>query len=60
MQRYQTSNLPGDVIAGVTLWAVFAAQALAYARLAHATSAAGLVTAIAGAAIYSLFGSSQR
>jgi len=52
--------MAGDVIAGVTLWAVFAAQALAYARLAHATSAAGLVTAIAGAAVYSVLGSSRR
>ena len=59
-RRYPASNLPGDLIAGVTLWAVFAAQALAYARLAHATPAAGLVTAIAGAGIYGLFGSSRR
>ena len=58
--HYQASNLAGDLIAGVTLWAVFAAQALAYARLAHATAAAGLVTAIAGAGIYSLLGSSRR
>lgn len=50
----------GDVIAGLTLWAVFAAQAIAYARLARATAVAGLVTAIAGALVYAALGSSRR
>lgn len=49
-----------DAIAGLTLWAVFAAHALAYSRLAHATVAAGLVTAVAGALIYAALGSSRR
>lgn len=49
-----------DAIAGLTLWAVFAAHALAYSRLAHATVAAGLVTAIAGALVYAALGSSRR
>ena len=50
----------GDVFAGFTLWAVFSAQAIAYSRLAHATPVAGLVTAIAGALLYSALGSSLR
>ena len=58
--RYPLPYLSGDLIAGLTLWAVFAAQALAYARLAHATATAGLVTAIAGALMYALLGSSKR
>ena len=53
-------DLAGDLFAGLTLWAVFAAQALAYARLAHATPTAGLVTAIAGAGLYTALGSSRR
>jgi len=57
---YDGRNLPGDLFAGLTLWAVFAAQALAYARLAHASPTAGLVTAIAGAALYTALGSSRR
>ncbi len=50
----------GDLFAGFTLWAVFSAQAIAYSRLAHATPVAGLVTAMAGALLYSALGSSQR
>jgi MFS superfamily sulfate permease-like transporter len=49
-----------DVIAGLTLWAVFAAHALAYSQLAHATIAAGLMTAIIGALVYAALGSSRR
>jgi MFS superfamily sulfate permease-like transporter len=59
-RRYDRRDLPGDLFAGLTLWAVFAAQALAYARLAHATPTAGLVTAIAGAGLYTALGSSRR
>lgn len=58
--RYRSANLPGDLIAGLTLWAVFAAQGLAYSRLAHATPAAGLATGVAGALAYALLGSSLR
>ncbi|HTS20230.1 MAG TPA: SulP family inorganic anion transporter [Casimicrobiaceae bacterium] len=58
--RYAMANLPGDMFAGLTLWAVSAAQALAYSRLAHATPIAGLVTAICGALAYALLGSSRR
>src|SRR5262245_60352071 len=58
--RYPVTALPGDLFAGFTLWAVFASQALAYSRLARATPVAGLVTAVAGAAIYALLGSSRR
>jgi sulfate permease, SulP family len=58
--RYDRRDLPGDLFAGLTLWAVFAAQALAYSRLAHSTPTAGLMTAVAGAAIYSALGSSRR
>jgi MFS superfamily sulfate permease-like transporter len=58
--RYSASDFPGDLFAGLTLWAVFAAQALAYSRLAHATPVAGLVTAVAGALIYAALGSSRR
>lgn len=50
----------GDLFAGLTLWAVFAAQALAYSRIAHATPAAGLMTAVCGALLYALLGSSLR
>jgi MFS superfamily sulfate permease-like transporter len=59
-RRYSFTDLPADFFAGVTLWAVFSAQALAYSRLAHATPVAGLSTAIAGALVYSLLGSSRR
>jgi SulP family sulfate permease len=59
-RRYQLGDLPKDAVAGVTLWAVFCAQGLAYARLAHATPAAGLVTGVAGAILYALVGSSLR
>ena len=46
MRRHDARNLPGDLFAGMTLWAVFAAQAIAYSRLAHTTPTAGLVTAL--------------
>jgi SulP family sulfate permease len=58
--HYEKANLPGDVFGGLTLWAVFAAQAIAYARLAHATPTAGLTTAIAGAFVFTLASSSLR
>jgi len=60
LRAYQPGDLPRDLIAGLTLWAVFAAQGLAYSRLAHATPAAGLATGVAGALIYTLLGSSRR
>ncbi len=59
-RRYQPADLPGDLFAGLTLWAVFSAQALAYSRLAHATPVAGLVTAVVGAIVYAALGSSPR
>src|SRR5262245_7581846 len=49
-----------NLVAGITLWAVFSSQALAYSRLAHATPVAGLATAVAGALIYAALGSSWR
>ncbi len=49
-----------DAIAGLTLWAVFAAHSLAYSQLAHATVSAGLATAIAGALIYAALGTSRH
>jgi SulP family sulfate permease len=49
-----------DLFAGLILFAVFAAQALAYSRLAHATATAGLITAICGVLIYAVVGSSRR
>jgi SulP family sulfate permease len=58
--RLPAGAIASDVLAGVTLWAVFAAQAIAYSRLAHATVAAGLVTAVVGALIYAALGSSIR
>jgi sulfate permease, SulP family len=58
--RNRAANLPGDLIAGLTLWAIFAAQGLAYSRLAHATPAAGLATGVAGAFLYAALGSSLR
>ncbi|UJR82472.1 SulP family inorganic anion transporter [Sandaracinus amylolyticus] len=50
----------GDFFAGMTLWAVYAAHALAYSRLAHATPAAGIATAIAGAIVFTLLSSSRH
>lgn len=60
VQRYRRGWAIGDLVAGITLWAVLVPQALSYASLAGAPAVVGLYTALGGMALYMLFGTSRE
>jgi sulfate permease, SulP family len=53
-------RLQGDVVAGLTVWAMLVPQALAYASIAGASPVVGLYAAPAALVLYPAFGSSQH
>jgi sulfate permease, SulP family len=58
--RYDRSWLRGDVIAGLTVWAVLVPEALAYATIAGVSPVVGLYAAPAALILYAAFGSSRH
>ncbi|MDF2733139.1 MAG: sulfate transporter, partial [Desertimonas sp.] len=57
---YDRSWFRGDVIAGLTVWAVLIPEALAYASIAGVSPVVGLYAAPPALVLYAAFGSSRH
>ena len=57
---YQRPWLRGDVIAGLTVWAVLVPESLAYASIAGVSPVIGLYAAPPALVLYAVFGSSRH
>ena len=57
---YQRAWLQGDLIAGLTVWAVLVPESLAYATIAGVSPVVGLYAAPAALLMYAVFGSSRQ
>jgi high affinity sulfate transporter 1 len=60
LRGYQPAWLRGDVIAGLTVWAVLVPEALAYATIAGVSPVIGLYAAPGALLLYAVFGSSRH
>ena len=59
-QGYDRAWLRGDLIAGLTVWAVLVPEALAYASIAGVSPVVGLYAAPGALILYAAFGSSRH
>jgi high affinity sulfate transporter 1 len=57
---YDRSWLRGDLVAGITVWAVLVPEALAYASIAGVSPVVGLYAAPGALVLYAAFGSSRH
>jgi SulP family sulfate permease len=60
LRGYRRDWLRGDVIAGLTVWAVLVPEALAYASIAGVSPVVGLYAAPGALLLYAAFGSSRH
>ncbi len=60
LKKYQRDWARGDVVAGLTVWAVFVPSALAYATIAGVSPVVGLYAAPAALILYAALGSSRQ
>ncbi|MGC5168058.1 SulP family inorganic anion transporter [Luteimicrobium sp. DT211] len=60
LQGYRRAWLRGDVIAGLTVWAVLVPESLAYATIAGVSPVVGLYSAVPSLILYAAFGSSRH
>ncbi|WP_227994464.1 SulP family inorganic anion transporter [Luteimicrobium xylanilyticum] len=60
LQGYRRSWLRGDVVAGLTVWAVLVPESLAYAGIAGVSPVVGLYAAVPSLILYAAFGSSRH
>ncbi len=60
LARYRRRWLRGDVIAGLTVWAVLVPESLAYASIAGVSPVVGLYAAPPALVLYAAFGSSRH
>ena len=60
LRGYRQEWLRGDVIAGLTVWAVLVPESLAYASIAGVSPVVGLYAAPPALLLYALFGSSRH
>src|ERR1700744_5258204 len=60
LRGYQTEWLRGDLIAGLTVWAVLVPEALAYASIAGVSPVVGLYAAPRALILYAALGSSRQ
>lgn len=60
LRGYQPAWLRGDIIAGLTVWAVLVPEALAYASIAGVSPVVGLYAAPGALLLYAMFGSSRH
>ena len=60
LRGYRRDWLGGDVVAGLTVWAVLVPEALAYATIAGVSPVVGLYAAPAALVLYAAFGSSRH
>src|SRR6201747_3280977 len=59
-RSYQRGWVRGDVIAGLTVWAVLVPEALAYATIAGVPPVVGLYAAVPALVLYAAAGSSRH
>src|SRR6187455_1515910 len=60
LRGYQPAWLRGDIIAGLTVWAVLVPESLAYASIAGVSPVVGLYAAPGALLLYAAFGSSRH
>jgi high affinity sulfate transporter 1 len=60
LRGYDSGWLRGDVVAGLTVWAVLVPEALAYASIAGVSPVVGLYAAPGALLLYAAFGSSRH
>src|SRR6201992_2767731 len=60
LQRYERAWVRGDLIAGLTVWAVLVPEALAYASIAGVSPVVGLYAAPGALLFYAAVGSSRH
>ena len=60
LQAYDRGWIRGDVVAGLTVWAVLVPEALAYATIAGVSPVVGLYAAPGALLLYAAFGSSRH
>src|SRR5262245_19067290 len=60
LQPYDRAWLRGDLVAGLTVWAVLVPEALAYASIAGVSPVVGLYAAPGALLLYAAFGSSRH
>ena len=60
LRGYQQGWLRGDIIAGLTVWAVLVPESLAYASIAGVSPVVGLYAAPGALLLYAMFGSSRH
>ena len=60
LTSYQTGNLPFDLIAALTVWALVVPEAMAYASLAGMPPETGLYAALVAPLAYAIFGTSRQ
>ncbi len=60
LRGYRRAWLRGDLVAGLTVWAVLVPEALAYASIAGVSPVVGLYAAPAALVVYALLGSSRH
>jgi SulP family sulfate permease len=60
LHDYRRSWLRGDILAGLTVWAVLVPEALAYASIAGVPPVVGLYAAPGALILYAAFGSSRQ
>ena len=60
LHKYQRGWLRGDVLAGLTVWAVLVPEALAYATIAGVSPVVGLYAAPGALILYAALGSSRH
>lgn len=57
---YSRGQFRGDLVAGLTVWALVVPEAMAYASLAGMPAQTGLYTALLAPVLYAVFGSSRQ
>jgi SulP family sulfate permease len=60
LRAYRSTWLRGDLVAGLTVWAVLVPEALAYATIAGVSPVVGLYAAPGALLLYAAFGSSRH
>lgn len=60
LPHYRSAWLKGDLIAGLTVWALVVPQAIAYAQIAGLPPQAGVFASFAAPLAYALFGTSRQ
>jgi SulP family sulfate permease len=60
LHGYRRSSVRGDLLAGLTVWAVLVPEALAYAAIAGVSPVVGLYAAPGALLLYAAFGSSRH